>query len=188
MEALTLLNDYGVPVKDQSRDEVAQLIDEHLETLVYNVTATSVVMALLKDSIVIKPEHLVEVRNYISTSCGQKGGAAIASDYFGVTNPIYTENGGQQHDNVVQFSQGIARAAVGGGAAKKKAAKDPLVGKIQDVLDYHGATATKAGMTELVRIMRIHIQCLLDDLVPLAPLTKSKVAQVLKLKRHAVFH
>jgi len=204
---------YDINISKDAYDEVLPLIVHHMDALIYNVTSIACVMALINGKRKIEPSDLRQVMVYISSKClpkkeniskggaGQTGGSVTGFplEYFNVSlknSPFVTSPnvGANVSTEKINFEQGYSRDSMGpmtGGGTKSLHFMDTNKEAIQfmkKILNHHDTKISKDAIPMLMHIMDIHLLCFANDLKSQMPLTVSKMNQILKLKRHAVFH
>jgi hypothetical protein len=193
---------FALRLKEGEEGDVTARIGDHLEAVLYNVTSVSVIFALLQGATKIERCHLGDVAKYITAACPagpQRGGGdtSMPSDYFGYPHPAYDAGHAGEGAAMaqVQFDAGVARAGLdsqlGGAEGRLRlVASHSAEAKrfVKTVLAIHDMKISKTGLALLLRIVDIHLNCFAGDLAKHAPLTPAKLARVVALKRHAVFH
>lgn len=183
------LKTFDIDVKKEDETNVVKTLQDHLEAVIYNVTAIAMVMALLNDTRKIETKHLGEVRRYIASHCPkpkQKGGFPAA--YFGAADPNYsTLNGNGSSVSTVQFENGVARPQIGGAKGFMYSEKK-VATYAKHVLKHHNAVISHEALKEILAILDTHVACLAHDIAGPTPLTLAKLERVMKMKRHAVFN
>lgn len=195
-------NAFSIPVRDEEKAHVYEMLAHHLDAVTYNVTGIAMAIALVNQSRTISASHVKQVRNYIQVSChnkrkhgGQQGGTSMPSDYFGYRHPNFSEwnaNDGATNISEVRFDEGIARAEMGGGAVLRAymTRNKHVKTMIKTFLKHHEVKIQKDALEQLLAILDVHVNCLANDLKsqPTSTIGTKQVEKVMRLKRHAVFN
>lgn len=207
---------YDINISKDAYDEVLPLIVHHMDALIYNVTSIACVMALINGKRKIESSDLAQVMLYISSKClpkkenvskdapkntkGQSGGSVTGFplEYFNVSlknSPFVSSPnvGANVSTEKINFEEGYSRDSMGPmtGGGKPLHFMDTNKNAIQfmkKILKHHDTKISNEAIPMLMHIMDIHLLCFANDLKSQMPLTVTKMNQILKLKRHAVFH
>lgn len=184
------LHTFDIQTKKEDELQIVQMLQDHMESVIYNVTAIAMVMALLNDKRKIETKHLGEVRRYIASHCPlhkQKGG--FPASYFGTADPNYSSlNGTGSIVSTIQFENGVARPQIGGTMNGFMCTEKKIATYAKHVLKHHNTTISQEALKGILEILDVHVMCLAQDLQGPTPLTLKKLSKVMKLKRHAVFN
>lgn len=111
--------------------KILELLDSHIEAMIYNIASIASVTALLDEKVKIELKHIGFIKEYIVKQCiksskknntSTQSGGSFPAEYFGYNSGAYTEsNYGGTNVSDINFADGIAREAIpiSGGAKNK---------------------------------------------------------------------
>ena len=205
--ASKLLDNYNLTLdKSTQKDEVLHILDDHIQAMIYNVASIASVTALLDEKSKIEMKHIDFIKHYITKQCtkhvknnvtnvNQQGGGSFPAEYFGYDSGAYTEanyGGVNYTDSVWNGSDAAIRQAIPmtGGSSKIKdiVINNKEVAKyIKTVISFNDVKISKPALSEILKLVNIHLNCIGDDLQKYENLKPSLLDKIFKNKKHAVF-
>lgn len=198
--ASKMIQMYNLVVAQPDEKKVIELLDSHIEALLYNIASIASVTALLDEKTKIELKHISFIKDYIIKQCkkktsGQQGGS-LPSEYFGYNSGAYSEAnyGGVNYTNVVWDGADAAiRQAIpitGGSMNKMKnlIENNKEVSKyIKKVMSFNDVKISTSAMNELLKVVNIHLNCVGDDMMKYNKIKPSLLEKIFKTRKHAVF-
>ena len=202
--AAKLVNTYNLEFTNpEQKDEIMQTLDDHVHAMLYNIASIASVTALLDEKTKIELKHIDFVKKYITAQCskhkkhgGEQQGGSMPAEYFGYDSGAYTEAnyGGVNTDVVWSGSDAAIRPSLdmtGGNGLNKVS---DVIGNSKEVTTYmkqvmafNDVKISKPAMSELVKLVNIHLNCLGDDIKHVEKLKLSSLEKLFKARKHAVF-
>ena len=189
--------------KPTYKDEVLNILDNHIQAMLYNISSIASVTALLDEKNKIEMKHVDFIKHYITKQCSknvknnghtQKGGS-FPAEYFGYDSGAYTEanyGGVNYTDSVWNGADAAIRQAIpmtgGSSQIKDIISNNKEVAKyMKTVIAYNDVKVSKSALSEILKLVNIHLNCIGDDLQKYEKIKPSLLDKVFKNKKHAVF-
>jgi hypothetical protein len=202
--AAKLVDAYNVVIKPEHKDEIMQTLDNHIQAMLYNIASIASVTALLDEKTKIELKHIDFVKKYITVQCskhkkhgGEQQGGSMPAEYFGYDSGAYTEAnyGGVSSDVVWSGSDAAIRPELnmyggehGLNKVKNIIGNNTEVSKyMKQVMSFNDVKVSKPAMSELVKLVNIHLNCVGDDIKHVEKLKPSSLEKLFKHRKHAVF-
>jgi len=189
--------------KPTYKDEVLNILDNHIQAMLYNIASIASVTALIDEKNKIEMKHVDFIKHYITKQCTknvknnentQKGGS-FPAEYFGYDSGAYTEanyGGVNYTDSVWNGADAVIRQAIpmtgGSSQIKDIISNNKEVAKyMKTVIAYNDVKVSKSALNEILKLVNIHLNCIGDDLQKYEKIKPSLVDKIFKNKKHAVF-
>ena len=159
-----------------------KVITEYVENIIFNIVSISCIIALINNTKTINKKNVDIVNKYINDSCGKskvKGGAnVLPSEYFGTDSGRYLASNSTSDVLGINFSSGIMRPQIGGGAKKQQS---PYIPIIKDILSYYKIKASAVIVNCFIIIIDEYIACFIHKLkVSKVKITGTVVEKLIK--------
>jgi hypothetical protein len=186
----SIIKYYNINIDNGKTSAVYILLAKHIEILVFNIVSIAAIISLLNNSSHINKDCVKLVKSYINNKCDRqiKGGTSLPSDYFGVSNPAYSENNLTPDILNIDFSSGILRPQIGGGGYKKykltKNDEKEFITVINSIVKYYNLKISSDVIKIIIEIITENMGCLFINLkLASKPLNIDLIKKMIKLNK-----
>ena len=158
-------------------DDIVEALSRHIDALIYNMVSLVALVAMIQDDKKIYPRHLVSAQAYIAHKC--IGDTARRMITGGVGKGITKEQMDTIDLPVIEGFE-LDEAAMG-------CLNIDLRSYIHNVLSFHDVSISKGAMKSMIGIIHAHLGCLLKDIRANEPITMTRLATIMGMRKHAIF-
>jgi hypothetical protein len=173
--------------------DTASAVNDAMGNMVYNVTVSACMVAVLAGAQVVEKAHVAAVVAHLAAVCGRRrhrGGAGAPLDANNLGAGAYGGEGAVTQAGSVDFAARLARPAHetrGGGSGPQQQAEAELralLHEMQRIVREYGLRLSRDGRELLVGAIERMAACFLADVRGLSP---SRLQRTLDAKRFRVF-